>query len=178
MHTVCLTFQELVKERPVVDHGLTHFFRAGVTLLVSQRECARGAVILNYHRMIDRQVVRTLIEIFKRVATRGHHLRDELIGVADGAIRVIDKAPLNAMPFAGKRIGLIASERAQVEPADALSALPQNGVSTCRADGLNGSFVLGSKALAQVHALAAARVSPSSKPEQQDHDDRTDEHEG
>ena len=166
MHTACLNFQELVKERPVVDYCLTHFFRAGFTLLLSQRECARGAVILNDHRMIDRHVVRTPIEIFKRVATRGHHLRDEVIGLAHGAVRVVDKAPLNATPFASKRIGLISRELAQVEPADALSALPQNGVSTCRADSLNGSLVLGSKALAQVHASAPARVSPSSKPEQ------------
>jgi hypothetical protein len=178
MHIARINFQEFVKERPVVDHCLTHFFRAGFTSLPSQRECARGAVILNDHRMINRQVVRTPIEIFERVATRSHHLRHEVIGFAHGAVGVIDKARLNATPFAGKRIGLILRELAQVETADALSALPQNGFSTFRADSLNGSLVLGSKALAQVHASPPARVSPSSKPEPQDNDSRTDEHEG
>ena len=145
MHIARINFQEFVKERPVVDHCLTHFFRAGFTPLPSQRECPRDAVILNDHRMINRQVVRTPIEIFKRVATRNHHLRDEVISFAHGSGRVVDKARLNTTPFAGKRIGLILSELAQVETADALSALPEHGFSTCRADSLNGSFVSGPK---------------------------------
>ena len=178
MHTARINFQKFVKERPVVDHCLTHFFRAGFIALPSQRECASGAVILNDHRMIHRQVVRTPIEIFEGVATRGHDLRDELIGFAHGAVRVINKARLNATPFAGKRIGLILSELAQVETADTIGAFPENGFSACRADSLNGSFILGSKAFAQVHASAPARVSPSRKSEQQDNDNRTDEHEG
>ena len=178
MRITRIDFQEFIKKRPVVDHCLTHFFRAGFTPLPSQRECASGAVILNDHRMINRQVVRTPIEVFEGVATRRHHLGDELIGFAHGAVRVVHKARLNATPFAGERIGLILSELAQVETADALGALPQNGVSTCGADSLNGSFVLGSKAFAQVHAPAPARVSPGRKPEQQDNDTHTDEHEG
>ncbi len=160
MRTARIDFQEFVKERPIVDHCLTHFFRAGFPSLPSQRECASGAVILNDHRMINRQVVRTPIEIFEGVATRSHHLGDELIGFAHGAVRVIHKARLNATPFAGKRIGLILSELAQVETADALGALPQNGVSTCGADSLNGSFVLGSKAFAQVSRVGAGSCKP------------------
>jgi len=178
MHTVRINFQKFVKERPVVDHCLTHFFRVGFPPLPSQRECASGAVILNDHRMIHRQVVRPPIEILERVAARGHDLRDELIGFAHGLVRVINKAPLNATPFAGKRIGLVLSELAQVETADALGALAQNSVSTCGADSLNGSFVLGSKAFAQVHAPTPTRISPGRKPEQQDNDTHTDEHEG
>jgi len=178
MRTTHIDFQELVKQRPIVDHCLTHFFSAGFTLLPSQCECASSAVILNDHRMINGHVVRSPIEVFKGVATRSHHLRDQLIGFAHGAVRVVDKARLNATPFADKRIGLILSELAQVETADALGALPQNRVSTCGADSLDGSFVLGSKTLAQVHAPAPARVNPGRKPEQQDNDTHTDEHEG
>jgi hypothetical protein len=178
MRTTRIDFQEFVKKRAIVDHCLTHFFSAGFTALPSERECASGAVILNDYRMVNGQVVRTPIEVFKGVATRNHHLGDELIGFAHGALRVVHKAGLNATPFAGKRLGLIGSELAQVETADALGALPQNGVSTRGADSLNGSFVLGSKALAQVHTPAPARVNPGRKPEQQDNDTYTDEHEG
>jgi len=178
MCTVCIHFQEFVKKRPVVDHGLTHFFRARFTPLPSQRECAGGTVVINNHRMINRQVVRTPIEIFERVATRSHHLCDELIGFGHGAGRVINKTRLDATPFADECIGLILSELVKIETADALSALSQNGISTCGADSLNGSFILGSKALAQVHASAPARIHPSRKPKQQDNDHDTDEHEG
>ena len=162
MHTARIHFQKFVKERPVVDHCLTHFFRAGFLALPSQRQSASEAVILNDHRMIHRQVVRPPIEIFEGVAARGHDLRDELIGCAHGAVRVIDKARLNATPFAGKRISLFLRELAQVETADTVSAFPENGFGACRAHSLNGSFILGSKAFLQVHASAPAQVKPRS----------------
>ena len=127
MHTMCVNFQKLVKQCPVIDHCLTHFFSAGFPPLPSQRERASGAVILNDHRMVNRQVVRTPIEILEGVATRGHHVRDQLIGFAHGAFRVVDKACLNATPFAGERIGLISSELAQIETTDAIGAFPKNG---------------------------------------------------
>jgi hypothetical protein len=148
MHTLCINFEKFVKERPVVDHGLTHFFRAGFIALPPQRQCASGAIILHDDRMIHRQVVRTPIEIREGITTRGHHLRDELIGFAHGAFRVIHEARLNATPFARECIGLIFSERAQVETADAISAFLENSFSACLADSLDGSFVLRTKAFA------------------------------
>jgi hypothetical protein len=178
MRTTRIDFQEFVEKRAIVDHRLTHFLSAGFPPLPSQRERASGAVILNDHRMVNRHVVRTPIEVFEGVATRSHHLGDELIGFADGVVRVVHEARLNATPFAGKRIGLSLSELAQVETADAFGALLQNSVSTCGADSFNGSLVLGSKAFPQVHAPAPARVSPGRKPEQHDNDTHTDEHEG
>jgi hypothetical protein len=178
MYAAPINFQKFVKERPVVDHCLTHFFRVGFIALSSQGECPSGAVILNDHRMIHRKVVRTPIEIFEGIATRGHDLRNELIGFAHGAVRVINKTRLNATPFSGKRIGLILSELAQVETADTIGPFPENGFSACRPDSLNGSFIFGSKAFLQVHSSAPSRVSPSSKSEQQDNHNRTYEHEG
>ena len=148
MRTVCINFEKFVKQRTVVDHCLTHFFRSGFIALPPQRQCAGGAIILHNDRMIDRQIVRTPIEIFEGVAPRGHHLRDELVGVADGALRVIDKARLNATPLAGECIGVILRQLAQVETTDPISAFPENGFSTCLADRLNGSFILRAKTFA------------------------------
>jgi hypothetical protein len=178
MRTTRIDFQEFVKKRAIVDQCLTHFFRAGFSPLPSQRECASGAVILNDYRMVNGQVVRTPIEVFKGVATSSHHLSDQLIGFAHGTVGVVHKARLDATPFAGKRIGLILGELAHVETADALGAVPQNRFGARGADGLNGSFVFGSEAFAQVHAPAPGRVSPGRKPQQQDNDTYTDQHEG
>jgi hypothetical protein len=175
---MCINFQEFVKERPVVDHCLTHFFGAGFAPLPSQRECPRDAVILHDHWMINRHVVRTPIEIFEGIATCAHHLRDEVISIAHGSGRIVDKARLNATPFAAERIGLILRELVQVEAADTVRAFPEYGFSTGRSDSRNGSFVLRSEALAQVYASATARVSPSSQPEQQGDHARSHEHEG
>ena len=127
MHSVSINVQKFVEQRPVVDHCLTHFFRASFVALPPQRKCASGAIVLHDDGMIYGQVVRTLIEILERIASSGHHLRDELIGFAHGAIRVIDKARLNTPPFAGEGIGLILSQLAQVETTDTISTLPENG---------------------------------------------------
>ena len=177
MRTTRVDFQEFINERAIVDHGLTHFFSARFTPLPPRRECASGAVILDDHRMVNGQVGRAPIKVFHGVATRSHHLGDELVGFADGAVWVVHKASLNATPFAGKRIGLILSKSAQVETADPLSALQQNRVSTRRTDSLNGSFVLRAKAFAQVHAPSPARVGPRRKPEEQDNDYHPDKRE-
>jgi hypothetical protein len=144
--------EEFINERAIVDDGLAHFLRAGFAPVAAQRQRASGAVVLHDDRVINGQVGRTPIEVFKGVATRGHHLGDELIGFPHGGGGVVHKARLDATPFAGKRIGLIVSELVQVEAADALSALSKDGVSACRTHSLNGSFVLGTKAFAQIDA--------------------------
>jgi hypothetical protein len=177
MRTTRLDVQEFVEQRAVVNHCLAHFFRFGFTALPPQRQRAGRAVILNDHRVINGQVVRPSIEVFEGVATRRHHLGDELIGFCHGTDRVIDKARLNATPLAGKRIGLILSELPQVEATDAVGAVPKDGLCTCRADSLDGSVVFRSKAIAQVHAPAPAHVSPRRQRGQNDNAGDNDEHE-
>ena len=179
MRTGRIHFQKFVEERPVVHHCLTHFFRVRFIALPSQRECASSAVILNDYRMIHRQVVRTPIEIFEGVTTRGHNLRDELIRFAYGAVRIINEARLDPTPFARKRIGLVVTQLAQVETANTISAFPENGIGACRTNSLNGPLILGAKAFAQAHASTPARVSPGSQSKQQDnHDGTNEQHEG
>jgi len=148
MHSVSINVKKFVKQRPVVDHCLTHFFRASFVALPPQRQCASGAIVLHDDGMIYGQVVHTLIEILERIASSGHHVRDQLIGFAHGAFRVIDKTRLNTPPFAGECIGLILRQLAQVETTDTISAFPENGVRTWLAHSLNSSFVLGTKAFA------------------------------
>lgn len=178
MRIMRINFQQFINQRAIVDHGLPHFFRSGFPPLPSQRERASDTVILNDHRMVDGQVGRAPIEVFKRVSTRRHHLGNELIGFAHGAGRVVHKAGLDPPPFAGKCTGLFLSELVQVEPVDALRTLSQNGVRTFGTDRLNGSFVLGSKTFAQVDPLSPARVKPRRKHEQQDNHTNPDNHEG
>ena len=177
MRTMRIDFQQFIEQLTIIDHCLTHFFGAGLPPLPPQRERARCAVILNDHWMVDRQVVRTSIEVFQRVATRSHYLGDELIGFADGTLGVVHEARLNATPLSCERVDLLLTELAQVETADALGALSQHRLSTRRPDSLNGSFVLRSETFAKVHAPAAVRVRPGRDREQHDNDN-TDEHKG
>ena len=109
MRIMRINFQQFINKRAIIDHGLPHFFRAGFSPLPSQCERASGPVILNDHRVVYGQVGRTPLEVFKRVATCTHHLRDELIGFSHGAGGVVHEARLDATPFAGKRVGLFLS---------------------------------------------------------------------
>jgi hypothetical protein len=166
MRIMRINFQEFFKQRAIVDHRLPHFFRAGFAPLPSQRERASGPVVLNDHRMIDGHVGRAPVEVFKRVATRGHDLGDKLVGFADGAVRVVHEPRLDASPFAGQRAGLFGSELVQVETADAIGALLQNRVCSFGTNSLNGSLVLGSKAFAQADPLSPAALRTGYKRNQ------------
>lgn len=178
MRIMRINFQEFINKRAIVDHCLPHFLRVGFAPLPSQRERASGTVILNDHRMVDGQVGRAPLEVFKRVTTCNHHLRHQLVSFAHGAVRVVHEARLDATPLAAKRAGLFVRELVQVEAADALGALSQNGVRTFGTDSLDGSFVLGSKTFAQVDPLCPPRVRPARKRKQQDHNTNPDNHEG
>ena len=123
MRIMRINFQKFINKRAIVDHGLPHFFGAGFSLMPPQRERASGTVVLDDYRMIDGQVSRTAVEVLKRIATRGHHLGDELVGFADGAVRVVHEPRLDATPFASKCVGLFGIELVQVEAADPVGAL-------------------------------------------------------
>lgn len=178
MRNVRINFQKFINKCAIVDHGLPHFFRAGFPALPSQCELSRRAVVLNDHGMIYGQVGRTSLEVLERIATCRHHLRDELVGLADGALRVVDKAGLNATPFARKGVRLVVRERVQLEVADALGALSQKGLRTLLTDSRDGSFVLRSKAFAQIDPLAPAGECPDRKHDQHHHHTNPDNHEG
>ena len=96
MRIMRINFQQFVKQRAIVDHRLPHFFRAGFPPLSSQRERARGTVILNDDWMIHGHIGGAPIEVFERVAARRHHLGDEQVGLADRAVRIVDEARLDA----------------------------------------------------------------------------------
>jgi hypothetical protein len=177
MRAVRVDIQEFVEQRSVVHNCLAHFFCFGFAALPSQRQRPSRAVILHDHRVINGQVVGPSIEVFERVSTRRHHLGDELIGFCNGTDGVVYKSRLDAAPLASKRVGLIPGELPQVEATDTVGAIPQNGFCTGRADSLDGSVVLGPKAIAQVHTPAPLYVSRSRQRGQYDHADDNDEHE-
>ena len=178
MRIMRIHFQEFVDKRAIIHHRLPHFFRVGFSALPPQRERASGPIVLNDYWMIHGQVGRTPVEVFKRVATSGHHLRDKLIRFADSAMRIVNEPRLDATPFAGKCARLIVSELVQVEATDAFGALTQHGVRAFGTNSLNGSFVLRSEPFAQADPLPTTDVGPRRKREQQDNNTNPDNHEG
>ena len=178
MRIILVTLQQFIDKRPIVDHRLPQFFRAGLPPLPSHGERAGETVILNDDWMVDGQVGGSAIEVFQGIAASGHHLGHELVGFTHGVVRVVNEARLDATPFTGKRGDLFLSEPVQVESADAFSALAQYGVCTFGTDSLNGSIVFGSKPFSQVDPLSPARVEPPGKSEQKDDNPGCNNHEG
>jgi hypothetical protein len=178
MRIMRINFQKFINKRAIVDHGLPHFFGACLTALPPQRERASNAVVLDHDRMVHGQVGGAALEVLEWIAARRHHLRDELIGVPDRALRIVDKSRLDATPFTGERGHLFLSELVQVEAADALGALAQNRIGTRWTDSLDGPFVFGSKTFSQVDTLPAACVRPGCQRKQQDNNTNPDHHEG
>ena len=178
MRIMRINFQKFIKECAIVDNRLPHFFGAGFATLASRRERARGSVILNNHWMIDRQIGRAEVKILQRVATRGHHLGNQLVGLADGSTGIVDEPRLDATPFAGKCAGLFVRERVQFETADARCALSQNRVRTFCADSLDRSFVLGSELFAQADSLPPTGERPDRNHKQHHNNTNPDDHEG
>jgi len=178
MRIMRIHFQQFINQRPIIDHRLPHFFRAGFAALPAHGELASGTVVLDDDWVIHGQIGGTPIELFKGIAARRHHLRDELIGFADCAVRIVHETRLNAAPFTRKRGGLFMSELVQVETTDAVGALPQNRIRTRGTNSLNGSFVLRPELFAQVAPLPTARIPPDCKHEQHDSHTNPDNHEG
>ena len=167
MRTTRVDFQKFVKKDAVIHHRLTHFFRPGFPSLPSLRERSSRPVVLDDHGMIDGQVLGSSLEVLQRIAARGHDLGDELVRLADRAVRVVHEQRLDATPLARERIRLILSELSKIETADAIGSLAKNGVRTRGPDSLNGTVILGSESFSQVPAARTAHVGPDPKHEQQ-----------
>src|SRR3954465_1155661 len=69
--------EELLEQGAVVDHRRPQILGRRVAALVRNRDPVRGAVVRDHLGMVDREVVRALVEILDRVAAVTHHLLDQ-----------------------------------------------------------------------------------------------------
>ena len=118
------------------------------------------------------------IEVLERIAARGHDLGDEGVGFTDGRVGIVHEHRLDPPPVARKRIRLFVRELVQLEAADAVGALAQDRFRARRPDCLDGSFVLRSKAFAQIDAPPPAGDYPYCEQEHHNDDAGRHEHEG
>ena len=89
---------ELIEERPEVNHGLAEILGARLTSPMTNDDVAARAVVVHDRGVLDGEVVESVCGIFDGVTTRTHDLFDEPICLIDGSTRVIDESRLNRAP--------------------------------------------------------------------------------
>ena len=95
---------ELIEERPEVNHGLAEILGARLTAPVTNDDFATRAVVVHHGGVLDREVVEPVFGILNGVTTRAHDIFDEPIRLIHGNTWVIDeRGHIDAGEMAGKR---------------------------------------------------------------------------
>ena len=89
---------ELIEERPEVNHCLAEILRARLAAAVTDDDFATRAVVVHHCSMFDREIIQTVSGILDRVAARTHHVFDQVIGLIHSSTRLIDESRLNRTP--------------------------------------------------------------------------------
>jgi hypothetical protein len=114
---------EFVKKRPVMNHGLAQFFGAGFAAGLTIGDSVGQAVILEDKRMADGNIGGALLKVTHRIAARGHHIAQELIGFRYSASGAVHKSRLYFAPRGYKARTISGAERLDIQILDAIGAL-------------------------------------------------------
>jgi len=155
---------ELIEERPEVNHGLAEILGARLTAPMTNDDVAARAVVVHHRGVLDGEVVEPVFGILNRVTTRTHDIFDEPIRLIHGSTRVIDEPRLNRAPGLCILIRFVAAQRPQRKRLYTALALHQFALNLRRCFGrLQKAVVFRTETCSQ------SRCLPS--PDEQPHDD-------
>jgi hypothetical protein len=106
---------------------LTQVFGTRLSTRLPKRSLVSGTVVVENQRVVDGDIRDALFKVAHRIATRGHHIVKQLVGLRDGASRTVDKVGLDSAPSLDKSSTIGGSERPDVQAVHALCALVQHG---------------------------------------------------
>jgi hypothetical protein len=81
-----------------MNHGLAQVFGAGLPVRLTKRALVGRTVILENEWMIHGDICCALFEVGYRVATRGHHVCHESVGVRYCTSRTVNEPRLDSVP--------------------------------------------------------------------------------
>jgi hypothetical protein len=109
-----------------VDHRLTQLLGSGVPVASSDRDLVGRSIVLDHRRMFHGYVGRPLREVpFDGIAAVVHHSLHELMGVANGTLRLVHEVALSRCPLLEIAFPGGGIERPDLELTDALTAVGQ-----------------------------------------------------
>ena len=113
---------QLPEKRPVMNHCLAQFFRAGFSSSLPQSDFVSLPIVLQNQGMTYGDIGRPLLKITHRIASRGHHIAEQSIRFRDRAGRVVHEMRLDFAPGLCEARPIGCRERPHVEPFHALCA--------------------------------------------------------
>ena len=116
---------ELIEERPEVNHGLAEILGARLTAPMTNDNFAARSVVVQHSGVLDGEIVQPAIGILNRVTTCTHDFFDEAIRLIHGSPWVIDKSPLNRAPRLSKLVCFFLTQCPQRERLHASLPLQQ-----------------------------------------------------
>jgi hypothetical protein len=118
---------QLPKKGPVMDHCLAQVFCARLPLRLAKRDFVGFSIILHNQRMVHGDISRTLFKVTYRIATRGHHITQQLVGFRYHNGGAVHKPRLDPAPRVFEACTIAGRERPDVETFDSFRALFEPG---------------------------------------------------
>src|SRR6478736_7144557 len=81
-----------------MNHGLAQIFRACQPPGLANCGVVGRTIIIENQWMIRRDISYTLLKIAYRIAARGHHIAQQLVGVSDCASGAVNEPRLHSSP--------------------------------------------------------------------------------
>src|ERR1700730_1639757 len=117
---------QLLKKGPVVNHGLAQVFGASLSPRLTKRALVGCPVIFENQWMAHRDIGLTLFKVAYRIATRGHHIAQQLVGVCYCATWAVNEPRLDSAPGLDKPRTIARSERPDVQALHSFCALVEH----------------------------------------------------
>ena len=104
-----------------MNHGLTQIFCAGLPLRLKKRAFVGCTVIFENERMIHRDIRGSLFEVSHRIAPRGHHVAQQLVGIRHGSAGAVNESCLYFRPRVDKPRTIALSQLSDVQALHSVS---------------------------------------------------------
>ncbi len=114
---------QLLKERSEVNHGLAQVFGAGLAPRLKKSAFVSYTIIVENQWMIHRNICRTLFKITHWIATRGHHIAQQSVGVGYRASGAVNESRLDSAPGVDKTRPIAGSKRPDMQGLHSVRAL-------------------------------------------------------
>ena len=114
---------KLIKKRSVMNHCLAQFFRTGLATRLTNCDFVGCTVIFQNRRIVHGDVRRTLFKVAYRIATVGHHIAQQLVGIRYGTSGAVNEPRLHPAPGLDEASTITRTERPDVETLHSICAL-------------------------------------------------------
>jgi hypothetical protein len=154
-----------------MDHGLSQLFRTRLPLCLAKRDFVGFSIIFHDQGMVHGDISGTLFKVTYRIASRRHHVPQELVGFPYRKGGAVHKSRLDPAPGVLKTRAIGGRKGPDVETIDSLRPLVEPGFRVPPA----ATFLHGTGVFSAAE-LAAQSFGPALSQNEQSGDARDHDH--